>query len=71
MVDGVQVPFPDYNVFVLEGVIGRNPFGSKGLILDFEQLTHPCVREHGCRRPKVKVFMGVLDLHMNDGSVVF
>ena len=40
-----------------------NTLGAEGLILDSQQTLYSGVLEHGCRRPKVKMLVGVLDLN--------
>jgi hypothetical protein len=70
MVNGVQIALSDNHVIIFIGPVFRHFFGAESLVLDFEQGAHPWIREHCCGRPKVKVFTGVLDLHVNDGSVM-
>ena len=70
MVDGVQVAFPHDHELVFERLLFRNALCPECLVLDFQQVLYSGVFVHRCNRPKVKVFMGVLDLHMNDCPIV-
>lgn len=71
MIDGIEIAFAYNHVFVFKRFLVRHPFGAESLVLDSQKIPHSGVFEHCCRRPKIQVFMGVLDLHMNDGSVMF
>lgn len=71
VVNGAKAALPDDDELVLERLPGGDALGAEGLVFDFQQVLYPGVFEHGCRRPKVKMFVGVLDLHVNDGSVLF
>ena len=71
MVDRGEVAFANDDIFVLIRAVGRNALGPEGLVLDLQQILYSGVFEHGCRTPEIEVFVGIFDLHVDNGSVVF
>ncbi len=70
MINGVEIPFADDDIFVFKGMILTDAFSTEGLVLDFQQVLNPFVFKHRGGRPKVKMLVGVLYLHVDNGSIV-
>ena len=70
MIDSVQIPFPDDNILIFIRIFGRNMLGPEGLILYFQQVLYPGILKPGGGGSKVKMLVGVLDLHVDDSTVV-
>ena len=71
MVDSVEISFSNNHKLILIGVFLRYSFSPKCLILDFQQIIYSGIRVHCSGRSKVKVFVSILDLDVNNCSVVF
>ena len=71
MVDGAQVPLPDDHILIFIRILGRYMLGPESLILNFQQVLHPGVLKHGGSGSKVKMLVSVLDLHVDDCTVMF
>lgn len=69
-VDRVEIAFADYDIFILKGMVLRDPLGPESLIFDFQEVLHSRVFVHRGGGTEVKMFMGVLDLNVDDCPVV-
>lgn len=71
MIDCIEIAFPDDNELILEGIAFGDTLSAKGLILYLQQILYSGVLKHCCRGAKVKMLVGVLDLHVDNTSIVF